>query len=83
MHRNQQMSPLLSRSRLHRRASFSTCSICLSVLHEGCWLDVDEAINALRTYEHESIPRLKSGLCDRCETGVRRRRLSVAAQEAA
>jgi hypothetical protein len=65
------------------RPSFETCSICLSVLHNERWLEADEAIRALRTFERRSVPHLKDGLCDRCETDVRRRRLRVPEQAAA
>lgn len=66
-----------------RRPRFVACSVCLSVLHDGRWVAAEEAIRTLRTFEGADVARLKEGLCECCETALRRRRMDVSAQMAA
>jgi hypothetical protein len=38
------------------------------------WVEAREVIRTLRTFEHESVVCMRSGLCDRCKEGLRLRR---------
>jgi hypothetical protein len=62
--------------RLSRQDSLRllACSICLRVRMDREWVEAREVIRTLRTFEHESIVCMRSGLCDRCEEGLRLRR---------
>jgi hypothetical protein len=59
------------------------CSICLRVLVAGSWIEADELIRSLRTFESPKAPRFSHGLCDLCANTRRERRdnpnLSLAA----
>jgi len=59
------------------------CSICLRVLVAGSWIEADELIRSLRTFELPKAPRFSNGLCDLCVNARRERRdhpdLSLAA----
>lgn len=61
-----------------RRASnrLVACSVCLRVREGEGWIDADEAIRRLRTFERERVVRLGGALCDRCETELQLRRRS-------
>ena len=43
-----------------------TCSQCLRVQRGSSWLEAEDIIAELRTYELVDPPRLRPGLCDRC-----------------
>jgi hypothetical protein len=43
-----------------------TCSGCLRVQRGSSWIEAEDIINELRTYELAEPPRLRPGLCDRC-----------------
>jgi hypothetical protein len=50
------------------------CSLCLSVLYEGAWVEAEEAIRELRSYESPVPVALEAGLCDTCADRVHARR---------
>ena len=69
---------------LRRRSQrLVACSVCLRVRKDGRWIEVDEAIRRLRTFEHEHVVRLADALCDRCEAELRLRRRSGSEELAA
>jgi hypothetical protein len=57
-----------------RNLSVVACSLCLSVLHDGVWVEAEEAIRELRSYESPVPIALEAGLCDECSDRVRARR---------
>jgi len=54
------------------------CSLCLSVLRDGGWVEAEEAIRELRSYESPVPVPLEGGLCDKCADRVRARRAAWA-----
>jgi hypothetical protein len=50
------------------------CSLCLRVLRASEWIEADQAIRELRTFELPAPLRLQPGLCDLCAELVARRR---------
>jgi hypothetical protein len=70
--------------RLRLRSNrFVACSVCLRVHDGGAWVDAEEAIRHLRTFEHKHVVRLGGALCDRCDMELRLRRQTAAEQLAA
>jgi hypothetical protein len=62
-----------------QRLSLAACSICLRAEHGSQWIGSSELIRRLRTFEHDVVPRLGPGLCDRCSGSIRMRRQRVEA----
>jgi hypothetical protein len=60
------------------RVSLVTCSLCLSVLRQDEWIDAEEAIRRLRSYELPSPVSLEPGLCDGCRAELDERRAATA-----
>ena len=54
--------------------SVVACSLCLRVHRDGTWIEAEEAIRELRSYEFSAPLPLEPGLCDECGDGVRARR---------
>jgi hypothetical protein len=54
--------------------SVVACSLCLRVYRDGIWIDAEEAIRELRSYEFSAPLPLEPGLCDQCGDSVRARR---------
>jgi hypothetical protein len=50
------------------------CSVCLRVRDGGTWIETEEAIRRLRTFERGDVIRLRGALCERCETELWLRR---------
>jgi hypothetical protein len=70
---------LRSNGAIYRRVTgrarrFVACAICLSVQHDGAWIEAGDAIRRLRTFERQDIPRLGEALCDRCQMELWQRR---------
>jgi hypothetical protein len=59
-----------------------TCSICLGVLRGSKWIDAEEAIRELRSFDRQQPLRLGHGLCDACTDELAERRGRVAARAA-
>jgi hypothetical protein len=57
-----------------RTQSLVACSICLRVLRGSDWIEAEEVIRSLRSYEHQDPPRLKAALCNLCAESIRERR---------
>jgi hypothetical protein len=54
--------------------SVIACSLCLRVRRDGTWIEAEEAIRELRSYEFSAPLPLEPGLCDECHDRVRARR---------
>jgi hypothetical protein len=52
----------------------TTCSLCLRVRRDGKWLDAEPVIREIRSYEHDSPPRLRGTVCDDCAESIFSRR---------
>lgn len=50
------------------------CSLCLSVLHGSEWIEAEQAIRAIRSYELHDLPRLQPAVCDSCAERIFSRR---------
>jgi hypothetical protein len=57
-----------------RRWGVPTCSICLRVRAHGTWLEPEDAIRELRTYESVAPTRLRAAVCPECELEIAYRR---------
>jgi hypothetical protein len=55
-------------------AGLVTCSICLRVRRAAGWVEAEEAIRELRTYELREPIHLRPGLCDDCIDAIEERR---------
>jgi hypothetical protein len=51
-----------------------TCSRCLRVQRGSSWIEAEDVIRELRSYELAEAPRLRPGLCDRCRDILSARR---------
>ena len=73
----------LSLEPIYEPTPLPACSICLRVLVAGSWIEADELIRSLRTFDLPMAPRFSDGLCDLCVNAKRDRRdspdLSLAA----
>jgi hypothetical protein len=54
--------------------SVVACSLCLRVHRDGVWIEAEEAIRELRSYEFSAPLPLEPGLCDECADNLRARR---------
>jgi hypothetical protein len=61
---------------IHRRSDTDlvTCSLCLRVLRGSAWLEPEDVITELRSYELETLPTLLPGVCDDCADAIFGRR---------
>jgi hypothetical protein len=50
------------------------CSLCLRVRRDKEWIDAERVIREMRTYEHDTTPRLHGAICDGCVDAILRRR---------
>jgi hypothetical protein len=60
-----------------------TCSLCLRVLHESEWMEAEQVIRAIRSYELEVPPRLQPAVCDHCAESISSRRAQAVERVAA
>jgi hypothetical protein len=51
-----------------------TCSRCLRIQRGSSWIEAEDVIRELRSYELAEAPRLRPGLCDRCRDILSARR---------
>jgi hypothetical protein len=56
------------------QADLITCSLCLRVLRGSDWIEAEQVIREIRSYELAAPPRLQPGLCDLCAASILRRR---------
>ena len=59
-----------------RRINLESCSLCLRVRRGSAWVNAEDVIRELRTYERV-LPRLQPCLCEDCATAILYRRASV------
>jgi len=61
---------------IHRRkdTDLVTCSLCLRVRRGSAWVEADDVITELRSYELETPPNLLPGVCDDCADAIFDRR---------
>jgi hypothetical protein len=55
-------------------AELVACSICLRAQHAGGWIEAEQAIRELRTYDLREPVHLKPALCDECRDEIAERR---------
>ena len=51
-----------------------TCSLCLRVRQGSEWMEAEQVIRAIRSYELELPPRLQPAVCDSCAESIATRR---------
>jgi hypothetical protein len=68
------LPPLLTVDVQAPAAGLVTCSICLRVHRASGWVEAEEAIRELRTYELREPVQLRPGLCDECTDVIDERR---------
>jgi hypothetical protein len=54
--------------------SVVACALCLRVQLDSGWIEAEEAIRELRSYDLPSPIGLEPGLCDRCRAAISARR---------
>lgn len=59
----------------HRTTHLVSCSVCLRVLRGSEWVDAQEIIRELRSYELDAPPRLKAAVCESCADEIVERRM--------
>jgi hypothetical protein len=76
MHRDLvQLSPFRRTSRqTESRTDLTTCSICLRVRRDGEWVDAEDVIREIRSYELETPPHLHDAVCEDCADSIFNRR---------
>jgi hypothetical protein len=42
------------------------CSWCKKIHKNGCWLEIEDAIEQLRLFDPQTIPAITHGICDHC-----------------
>jgi hypothetical protein len=60
--------------RRRRNADLVTCSLCLRVRRGSAWVEPEDVITELRSYDLETPPRLLPGVCDACADAILDRR---------
>jgi hypothetical protein len=61
-----------------RHTDLVTCSLCLRVHRGSAWVEAEDVINDLRSYERPAAPRLQPGVCDECADVIVGRRARAA-----
>ena len=60
-----------------RSTDLTVCSLCLRVRRGSEWLEPEQVIRELRTYELDAPPDLNPGVCDLCAESIFSRRAQV------
>jgi hypothetical protein len=60
-----------------------TCSSCLRVRSGSGWIEAEQVIKELRSYELEAPPRLRPAVCEPCAESILNRRAEAAEAVAA
>ena len=60
--------------RRRRNTDLVRCSLCLSVRRGSAWVEPEDVITELRSYELETPPSLLPGVCDACADAILDRR---------
>jgi hypothetical protein len=50
------------------------CSLCLRVQRGKSWVNAEQVIHELRSYERSDLPHLRDAVCDDCVDTILRRR---------
>ena len=79
----QLLRPLRTRRHLESHTDLITCSLCLRVLRGSEWVEAEDIIREIRSYELEAPPRLHSGVCEHCAEAILGRRAQVTEAAAA
>ena len=58
------------------------CSRCLRVQRDGGWVEAEEMIRVLRSFELVDAPKLLPGLCDHCLSAIDAKRPPAARRAA-
>ena len=58
-------------------AGLIACSLCLRVRRGSAWVEAEDLIRELRTYELPTAPRLQPGVCDDCAEAILDRRAEM------
>jgi hypothetical protein len=67
------VQPLRPRLASRRDPRLTACPLCLRALRGSVWVEAERAIQELRTYELEGLPRFKH-VCDHCTDSILSRR---------
>jgi hypothetical protein len=59
-----------------RSSDLTACSLCLRVQRGSEWLEPEQVIRELRTYELDVPPQLRPGVCELCAESIFSRRAS-------
>jgi hypothetical protein len=54
--------------------SFVVCTLCLRVLRGTSWVEAENVIREVRSFELASMPSLLNGLCSGCSEMIQLRR---------
>jgi hypothetical protein len=54
--------------------SFTVCTVCMRVLRGAGWVNVEEVIREVRSFELSLAPSLESGMCPDCSEAIALRR---------
>jgi uncharacterized protein with PIN domain len=54
--------------------SFTVCTVCMRVLRGAGWVEVEEVIREVRSFELTLAPSLESGMCPDCNEAIAVRR---------
>jgi hypothetical protein len=57
-----------------RHADLAACSLCLRVHRGSAWVEAEDVIRELRSYELPAAPQLQPGICDSCADAILGRR---------
>lgn len=60
--------------RRRRSTDLVACSLCLRVRRGSAWVEPEDVITELRSYDLEAPPRLLPGVCDDCADAIFDRR---------
>jgi len=69
--------PALPKAPETDRLSLAACSLCLRVLSGSDWVDAEDVIRRLRSFEQTTPPRLAPALCASCVESIRLRRIDA------
>lgn len=64
--------PLLDMQIPRSEEFLRVCAWCKKVELEGTWVEVEAAIDTLKLFERENLPRLTHGVCPECYWQIRR-----------
>jgi hypothetical protein len=63
--------------RTEARLHLTVCPICLRVLRGSEWLEAEQVIRDIRSYELDELPELSSTVCDPCVESIYSRRMDA------